>query len=401
MSRSSRRGPWLPEEDATLIHLVRTQGPNNWVRISQHMQHRSPKQCRERFHQNLKPSLNHEPISAQEGEAIEQLVQEMGKRWAEIARRLGNRSDNAVKNWWNGSMNRRKRSTVQQGSASRTVGYRSQPIPATIPPPSLLQHHSYSHEQSATKMFPGPLSFQRNGLGASRIFEPEHRYSAPAYPRVDGPEAHTTHRPFSYPQYGHLATSTHHHNSASSAPSLGNHNLPRLHTWPSGPSEYQLPPLNFVEPPAPSPAESALSRTSSHQPAPSLISDNQSTCSISPKTVTSPRPDMPTSKIPSMEAWPDLRRRNSTGVIGGALLDSCGTRRHEDDLQIPQPASGQETSSETTGYFTSLPRPLSLPDPAIDHARLDACGQTAGSPGDNAHSPQQKDSRMAVSSLLK
>ena len=73
------------------------------------MQHRSPKQCRERYHQNLKPTLNHEPISPEEGEIIEQLVQDMGKRWGEIARRLGNRSDNAVKNWWNGSMNRRKR----------------------------------------------------------------------------------------------------------------------------------------------------------------------------------------------------------------------------------------------------------------------------------------------------
>ena len=41
---------------------------------------------------------------------IEQMVAEMGKRWAEIARRLRGRSDNAVKNWWIGGMNRRRRS---------------------------------------------------------------------------------------------------------------------------------------------------------------------------------------------------------------------------------------------------------------------------------------------------
>lgn len=133
MTRTTRRGPWLADEDQTLLQLVCAQGPNNWVRISQSMQHRSPKQCRERYHQNLKPSLNHDPISAQEGELIEQMVNEMGKRWAEIARRLGNRSDNAVKNWWNGSMNRRKRNVMQHGHGVKGVGHRAQPIPLQKP----------------------------------------------------------------------------------------------------------------------------------------------------------------------------------------------------------------------------------------------------------------------------
>ncbi|KAI8627774.1 Homeodomain-like protein [Xylariaceae sp. FL1651] len=106
---SQRRGPWSQREDELLMRLVQQQGPLNWVKISQLLHSRTPKQCRERYHQNLKPSLNHEPISTEEGQLIEKLVQQLGKRWAEIARRLNNRSDNAVKNWWNGSMNRRKR----------------------------------------------------------------------------------------------------------------------------------------------------------------------------------------------------------------------------------------------------------------------------------------------------
>jgi hypothetical protein len=121
MTRPNRRGPWLPEEDETLRQLVSAQGLNNWVLISQHMQHRSPKQCRERYHQNLKPSLNHEPISAQEGELIEQMVNDIGKRWPEIARRLRNRSDNAVKNWWNESMNRRRRNAIQHSGREDTA----------------------------------------------------------------------------------------------------------------------------------------------------------------------------------------------------------------------------------------------------------------------------------------
>ncbi|KAL5610435.1 hypothetical protein FOBRF1_006552 [Fusarium oxysporum] len=104
-----RRGPWSNAEDAYLMNLVQTHGPLNWVRIAQTLGSRTPKQCRERYHQNLKPTLNHDPITPEEGLQIERLVHEIGKRWAEIARRLHGRSDNTVKNWWNGSQNRHRR----------------------------------------------------------------------------------------------------------------------------------------------------------------------------------------------------------------------------------------------------------------------------------------------------
>lgn len=136
-----RRGPWSHREDALLMRLVATQGALNWVRIAQQLGTRTPKQCRERYHQNLKPNLNHEPISPEEGALIEQMVREVGKRWAEIARRLNNRSDNAVKNWWNGNQNRRKRMDRRKTAIPMQGPMHSQSHFHSQPPYAHLNQH--------------------------------------------------------------------------------------------------------------------------------------------------------------------------------------------------------------------------------------------------------------------
>jgi Myb-like DNA-binding protein FlbD len=160
---SHRRGPWSQGEDAYLVKLVHTQGALNWVRIAQLIGSRSPKQCRERYHQNLKPSLNHEPISPEEGLQIERLVGEMGKRWAEIARRLHGRSDNSVKNWWNGSMNRRRRLVLRRRTSSQcpnTFDERTQSLsfarPASINRQLTISSSDFSSPRCVDGPFPSP-----------------------------------------------------------------------------------------------------------------------------------------------------------------------------------------------------------------------------------------------------
>jgi hypothetical protein len=88
-------------EDTQLRSLVGLFGFQDWYAISLRMPGRSARQCKERWLNYLKPTLNTTSWTLEEDTLLIEKQQEYGSRWAQIAKFFPNRTDSMIKNRFN------------------------------------------------------------------------------------------------------------------------------------------------------------------------------------------------------------------------------------------------------------------------------------------------------------
>ncbi|KAG7400685.1 hypothetical protein PHYBOEH_004732 [Phytophthora boehmeriae] len=111
------RRAWTRKEDDAIIRLVEEYGTKRWSVISDHLNgenhgtERTGKQCRTRWLNHLDPTIKKDPWTAEEEQIIE-----------DAQTRLGNKTDNAIKNHWYSSMRRTMRRMAKQQNKSLGQG---------------------------------------------------------------------------------------------------------------------------------------------------------------------------------------------------------------------------------------------------------------------------------------
>lgn len=91
---------WTRFEDELLMQLVKVYNGKQWNKVSEQLQHRSAKQCSDRWNTQLKSKdrFNISPWTTTEDRLLLEIQKQLGNKWTKIAKHIPNRNATSIKN---------------------------------------------------------------------------------------------------------------------------------------------------------------------------------------------------------------------------------------------------------------------------------------------------------------